>query len=213
MGADPTFELAAAPAGGPMPAPGGTATLDGVTFAVVDVETSGLKTQSHRLLQVGVVVASGDGTVLDRWSSFVRPRWWRVARLGPTDIHGISRGDLRHAPSLPEVYAELAPRLDGAIVTAHNVAFDWAFLQRGANRAHRALPASQRLCTLRLSRSLDPEHERSHRLADLCERYDVTNARAHHALADAEATAAILPHLLREAGIVSRGDLDQRLER
>jgi DNA polymerase-3 subunit epsilon len=213
MGADPTFDLAAGPAGAPMATPAGSGPLDGVTFAVVDVETSGLKTKSHRLLQVGVVMATGDGTVLDRWSSFVRPRWWRVARLGPTEIHGISRGDLREAPGLAEVYAELAPRLDGAVVTAHNVAFDWAFLQRGAQRAHRPLPAGQRLCTLRLSRSLDPEHERSHRLADLCERYGVQNARAHHALADADATAAILPFLLREAGITSRADLDQRLER
>jgi DNA polymerase-3 subunit epsilon len=202
MGADPRSELLAE-----------RGALEGVTFAVVDVETSGLKTSSHRLLQIGVVTASADGTVIDRWSTFVRPRWWRVARLGPTEIHGISRRDLRPAPSLPEVYGELAPRLDGAVVTAHNVAFDWAFLQRGAQRAHQELPASQRLCTLRLSRSLDPDHERSHRLADLCERYGVHNARAHHALADAEATAAILPHLLREAGITTRDDLDQRLER
>src|SRR4051794_35038112 len=202
MGADPTFELLSK---------GGL--LDDVTFAVVDVETSGLKTASHRLLQVGVVIASGDGTVLDRWSSYVRPRWWRVARVGPTEIHGISRRDLRSAPTFPELYADLAPRLDGAVVTAHNVAFDWAFLQRGAQRAHRELPASQRLCTLRLSRSLDPNHERSHRLADLCERYGVHNARAHHALSDADATAAILPHLLREAGVTTRADLDQRLER
>ena len=213
MGADPTFDLAAGPAVVPMATPARTGPLDGVTFAVVDVETSGLKTKSHRLLQVGVVMATGDGTVLDRWSSFVRPRWWRVARLGPTEIHGISRGDLREAPDLAAVYAELAPRLDGAVVTAHNVAFDWACLLRGAQRAHRPLPAGQRLCTLRLSRSLDPEHERSHRLADLCERYGVHNARAHNALADAEATAAILPHLLREAGVTTRHDLDQRLER
>jgi DNA polymerase-3 subunit epsilon len=202
MGADPRSELLTEPG-----------TLDGITFAVVDVETSGLKTGSHRLLQIGVVTASADGTVHDRWSSFVRPRWWRVARLGPTEIHGISRRDLRLAPSLPEVYSELLPRLEGAVVTAHNVAFDWAFLQRGAQRAHRELPAGERLCTLRLSRSLDPEHERGHRLSDLCQRYAVHNARAHHALADADATAAILPHLLREAGITTRDDLDQRLER
>ena len=202
MGADPSSELLAEPGA-----------LDGVRFTVIDVETSGLKTHSHRLLQIGLVMTSADGTIIDRWSTFVRPRWWRIARVGPTEIHGISRRDLRPAPTLPEVFDELAPRLDGAVVTAHNVAFDWAFLQRGAERAHHELSASQRLCTLQLSRSLDPSHERSHRLADLCERYGVHNARAHNALADAEATAAILPHLLREAGVTTRHDLDQRLER
>ena len=129
MGADPSSELLAEPGA-----------LDGVRFAVVDVETSGLKTGSHRLLQIGLVMTSADGTIIDRWSTFVRPRWWRIARVGPTEIHGISRREPAPAPTLAEVYDELAPRLDGAVVTAHNVAFDWAFLQRGAERRAGSYP-------------------------------------------------------------------------
>ena len=43
---------------------------------------------------------------------------------------------------------------------------------------------------------LDPDRERSHRLGDLCEYYGVALDNPHNALADAAATAAILPHLL-----------------
>ena len=51
------------------------ASLASVEFAVVDVETSGLSSRSHRILQVAVVRARADGTVIDRWCSYVRPRW------------------------------------------------------------------------------------------------------------------------------------------
>lgn len=68
-------------------------------FAVVDVETSGLRVQRHHVLQVGVVVVDGTGAVLERWSSLVAPRsrWW--FRVGPTKLHGIHRRDVRTAPA------------------------------------------------------------------------------------------------------------------
>lgn len=167
-------------------------------YAVVDVETSGLSVRRHRLLQVGVVVVDADGVVIDRWCSLVRPRhlWWY--RVGPTRLHGIRRRDVRDAPPAAEVLTALANRLDGARFVAHNAAFDTAFLQRAARRARVPLAIHDPLCTLRLSRGLDPQRQLSHRLADLCARYGVELVRPHDALADADATAAVLPHLLRE---------------
>ena len=63
------------------------------------------------------------------------------------------------------------------------------------------------LCTLRMSRALDPDRQLSHRLADLCDRYGVQPGRAHDALADAEATAAVLPHLLQALQVATPADL------
>lgn len=172
-------------------------------FAVVDVETSGLSIRRDHVLQVGVVVIDGTGTVLDRWSSLVAPRfrWW--FRVGPTSLHGIHRRDLRGAPPATEVMSQLARRLDGARFVAHNAPFDLAFLRKAAERAGVELPLHEPLCTLRLSRRLDPERQLSHRLGDLCLRYDIHLTRPHDALADADATAAVLPHLLQAHGIVT----------
>lgn len=167
-------------------------------FAVIDVETSGLRPSRHRLLQIGVVRALGDGTVLDRWDTLLRAPW---RPMGGRAIHGLSRRTLRGAPRLREVAEELSRRLEGSIVCAHNAEFDWLFLARGLRRAGAPPPDALRLCTLRLSRSLDVERTRSHRLADLCQRYEVSLTRAHDAAADAAATADLLPHLLQEAGI------------
>ncbi len=97
-------------------------------FAVVDVETSGLSSRRHRILQIGVVTVEGDGTVVDQWSSLVRLTWpW--SRVGPRQVHGITRRALRGAPRAAEAMAELGRRLDGAVFTAHNADFDAAFIE------------------------------------------------------------------------------------
>jgi DNA polymerase-3 subunit epsilon len=210
------------------------AALHEVRFAVVDVETSGLSSRSHRILQVAVVLARADGTVLDRWSSYVRPRWRWFARMGPTRIHGIRRRDVRRAPTADAVLVELGRRLDGAVLAAHNLRFDWGFLAQAADRARAPLPDGPKLCTLQLARSLpslthddaaddsagggidhagsaSPLHI-SNRLGDLCARYGVALTRAHDALADAEATALLLPFQLRDAGITTTEQLAQLVE-
>jgi DNA polymerase-3 subunit epsilon len=198
----------------------GDPSLDDIRFAVVDVETNGLTAGRHRVLQIAVVVARADGTVEDRFSSLLRPPWGRWSRVGPRRIHGIRRRDLARAPDPSFVASEVARRLRGAVFTAHNVAFDWPFVvsllgnrrHDGPSDASTWLGCPQ-LCTLTLSRSLDPDRVRSHRLGDVCARYGVELTRAHDALADAEATATLLPHLLREAGITDVDQLESVLER
>jgi DNA polymerase III subunit epsilon len=176
-------------------------------FAVVDVETSGLRPGRDHVLQIAVVTVDAAGTVVDRWSTLVRPRrWWH--RVGPRHIHGITRRSLRSAPAAREAFAELASRLDGTVFTAHNVDFDAEFIVRAAHRAGVPLDLNRRLCTLDLSRQLDPDRVLTHGLADLCARYGVLLNGHHDALADATATAAVLPHLLRQHGITDVALLD-----
>jgi DNA polymerase-3 subunit epsilon len=180
-----------------------SAPVSGERFAVVDVETSGLSLTRDHVLQVGVVLVDGDGMVLDRWASLLRPRSRWFFRVGPTDLHGIRRRDLRAAPPAAEVLGELATRLQGARFVAHNARFDIGFLRKAAEQYGVPLPITDPLCTLRMSRALDPQRVQSHRLGDLCTRYDVELVRPHDALADADATAAILPHLLRAHGVTT----------
>ena len=189
------------------PHPGALPTLLAERFAVVDVETNGLSDRRHRLLQIAVVTVGSDGTVLERWDTFVRPRFGRV---GPTHIHGLTARELKRAPTFTEVAPELLQRLDGTIFTAHNAEFDWGFISRSLRRVGYEPPDTARLCTLRLSRALAVEPT-SHRLVDVCARHGIAITRAHDALADAEATAAVLPLLLRDGQLSSAGDLAPHL--
>ena len=185
-------------------------------FAVVDVETSGLNVRRHRVLQLAVVTVDSDGTVLDEWDSFVKLRW-PLGRVGPTHIHGISRPMLKQAPKLDTVLEELDRRIGDSMFVAHNARFDGEFLLNAARRSRTdtSLPNTleRRLCTLRMSRRLDPERAGSHRLIDLCDRYGVTLDRPHEARSDALATASVLPHLLRAHGVGDLDDLEPFLDR
>lgn len=184
-------------------------------FAVVDLETSGLSTRRHRILQLAMVTVEADGSPVDTWETRVSLRWpWQ--RVGPTHVHGIRRGDLRGAPALDDVLDEFRDRIGTAVFTAHNADFDAEFLVRAGRRRPEldlSTMLSPRLCTLRMSRRLDPERNRSHRLGDVCDRYGVDLARPHDALADATATAAVLPHLLAEHHITQPEQLAELYDR
>ncbi len=180
-------------------------------FSVVDVETSGLSTRRHRILQVAIARVE-QGTIVDEWSSLIRLRWpWQ--RVGPRRVHGISRTRLRGAPDNREVIAAFAARTAGTVLVAHNMNFDWSFIARAARRNRVRVEPVARLCTLTLSRRLDPDRALSHRLTDVCDRYDVVNDRPHDAAADARATALVLPHLLAAHGIERSADLASFYER
>ena len=169
-------------------------------FVVIDVETSGLSARRDRILQVAAVELDSTGAVVNEWSSFVRPRFGRV---GPTHVHGLTAASLRSAPAFRVVAPELARQLEGAVVVGHNIDFDWAFVRRSLKRSRVPLAPTPRLCTLDLSRSLDPDRLMRHKLADICSRLDVPLDNAHDALADARATAEVLHHLLRSAQLDS----------
>jgi len=181
--------------------------LDDLRFAVVDVETSGLSLRRHHVLQIGLVIVDGNGRVLDRWSSLVAPRrrWW--FRVGPVGIHGITRRMVRTAPPGPQVLNEFVARLGDSHFVAHNASFDADFLRKASKTHGVVVQIVNPVCTLILSRRLDPERQLSHRLIDLCARYGIDLVRPHDALADADATAAVLPHLLRAHGITSADQL------
>jgi DNA polymerase-3 subunit epsilon len=170
-------------------------------WAVLDVETSGLKANRHRILQIALVTvvpnADGIATITDEWSSYARPF---LRHVGPKHVHGLTARQLRDAPNFADIVPAIVERLNGATLVAHNIEFDWPFLRRALRRSGYQAPDTERLCTLRLSRSLDPDRTLRHRLPDLAARHGITLVDAHDALADARATAQLLPGLLAEAG-------------
>jgi DNA polymerase III epsilon subunit family exonuclease len=161
-------------------------------FAVVDVETTGFSNRD-RVLEVAVVHADPDGSVTDRWTTLVNPR----RDIPNTRIHGISGSDLVHAPTFADIAGDLAEQLSGRVFVAHNAAFDTRLLD--AEFARLGLTGSPFadafLCTQSLTGALLPASGR--RLSAALAAAGITNARAHAALGDAEATAELLQHYLR----------------
>jgi DNA polymerase-3 subunit epsilon len=176
-------------------------------FAVVDTETTGLSPATCSVLQLGIVVVRGDGTIESQFSTYIKRRFWKPGRLGAHHIHGITRRKLRNGITIQEALDRLSSELKTAIFVAHNAKFDLGFLRAEAQRCGHQLVIQEPICTLTLSRSLDPNKAHPHNLRQLAIRYGITDVPNHDALADAIVTARLLPLLLAKANITNAGEL------
>jgi DNA polymerase-3 subunit epsilon len=156
-------------------------------FAIIDVETTGLSSTSHRVLELAIVRTDARAHVLDEWTCRFNPQ----GPVGASHIHGIYDRDVARAPLFADVLPEISRRLAGAAVAGHNVRFDLAFLRAEYARAGWSLPFLPSLCTLEASYTYLPQLDRR-RLTDCCAATGVAIQHAHSALGDARATATLL---------------------
>ncbi len=106
-------------------------------------------------------------------------------------VHGLCAHDTEDAPPFPAVWARIEPLIEGLPLVAHNSPFDEGCLKAAFKVYRMDYPDYEFFDTLRASRryfgSALPNHQLQ-TVAAACG-YDLT--RHHHALADAEACAAI----------------------
>jgi DNA polymerase-3 subunit epsilon len=180
----------------PVPVDVGPDDLDSLTYAVVDVETTGTSADAgDRITEVAVVVLRGS-EVVRRFDTLVNPE--RAIPPMITALTHITWEMVKDAPRFGDICAELLETLDGSVFVAHNAAFDWRFISSEVARATGRRLDARRLCTVRLARKILP-HLPSRRLDSLAHYYGVEIVDRHRALGDADATARILLRLLREA--------------
>jgi DNA polymerase-3 subunit epsilon len=163
-----------------------------ISFAAIDFETA----NQHRssVCSVGVVVVQ-HGQIVDRIYRLIRPEpeWYSYWH---TQIHGLSLDDTAHAQVFPYVWREIAPKIDGLPLVAHNSPFDEGCLRAVFRVYQMDYPDYEFHCTCRASRKTFgkrlPNHQ-LHTVAAYCG-FDLFNH--HNALADAEACAVIAMQIL-----------------
>ena len=190
-------------------------------YAVVDLETTGLKPDADRIIEIGVVLLDQTGRRENEWTTKIRQPMGRS--IGAKEIHGLTWRSLRSGMSIEAALSHLSSLVKNRIMVAHNADFDTAFLRAESERCGVALPIEGPLCTLQMSRAIHSKDNglrkwqnrfrddilenavaprTSHKLGAVCERYGVPFSTSHRALADAQACASVLPHLLRDFGVV-----------
>lgn len=147
----------------------------------LDIETTGASAHTSRITEIGAVRVE-DHQIVGTYKQLINPEE-RVPSF-ITRMTGISDDMLWDAPTFRSVADELEVFLSDAVFVAHNVNFDYSFIKTEFARMGNAFNMD-RLCTVRLSRMLYPEH-RSHRLDMLIERMGLTVANRHRAFDDAE---------------------------
>jgi DNA polymerase-3 subunit epsilon len=164
-------------------------------YVVVDVETTGFAAdRGDRIVEIALLRCRPGHGVVERFVTLVDPQVPVRARR----VHGISADDVRRAPKFIDIAAEIRRRLESAVIVAHNIRFDLAFLDTELARSGSALPESPTLCTMGLvTRLAVPVPGRS--LRACCDHFAIDLRREHGAEHDAQAAAHLLLRLLREA--------------
>ena len=154
-------------------------------FAAIDFETANRHGAS--VCSIGVAVVR-DGVVTDRFYELIRPvpnyySYWN------TEVHGLDYDDTAQAAPFPEVWARIAPLIEGLPLVAHNSPFDEGCLRAVHEHYLMEYPGYKFHCTYRQSRRVFPQLP-NHKLPTVAAHigFDFTH---HHALADAEACAQI----------------------
>jgi DNA polymerase III epsilon subunit family exonuclease len=160
------------------------------TFVAVDVETTGFKSETDAIIEVGAVKFV-DGEAVDEFTTLVDPR----RRLPPdiTLITGITDKDLIGKPRIENVVAPLMRFVGNHPVVGHNVSFDLGFL-----RAAGALPTNDAFDTWELASILVPSLP-SYSLGSLAAHFDVRSPSQHRAADDARATGRLFALLCERA--------------
>ncbi|MGA1249382.1 MAG: exonuclease domain-containing protein, partial [Candidatus Kapaibacteriota bacterium] len=83
----------------------------------------------------------------------------------------------------------------GAIFAAHNVSFDWNFIQRSLRRLNLSIPIIPQLCTCKLARRILPKALKKN-VGAVASHFGIHIKDRHRALGDAKATAQFLLQFL-----------------
>lgn len=161
-------------------------------FAAIDFETA--NEQASSVCSVGIVVVRG-GEVVNDFYSLIRPEpnyyKWFCQR-----VHGLCHEDTDDADIFPDVWRRVEPLIEGLPLVAHNSPFDEGCLRAVMRVYQMDWPDYRFYCTCRASRRHFGRQLPNHQLHTVSEACGFHLENHHHALADAEACAAIALKLL-----------------
>lgn len=152
-------------------------------LAFVDLETTGMRSHSDRIIEIGIILVDDD-KVSCTYSSLINPG----AYIPPSiqAITGITQSELETAPSFREIHEIVEELLIDRVFVAHNARFDYGFLKSEFKRLEKSFSPKQ-FCTVRFSRTLFPSLPR-HNLDTIINHFDIKVENRHRALDDAQAT-------------------------
>lgn len=207
LGADPRVRQLSDSRWAIVPEAQGSPLLEECAFAVVDVETTGMRPGGgDRITEIAIAVVHGARCDIV-FQSLVNPG--RSIPSIVSEVTQITDDMVRTAPPFEALADQIVAALAGRVFVAHNARFDWGFVSAELRRARALALDGPRLCTVRLARRL-VRGARSCGLDNLSQLFGLDNAARHRAAGDAQVTAELLCRLLalaREAGARTLQDL------
>lgn len=160
-------------------------------YAIIDVETTGLKADSEKIIDIAILLHDGR-QVTDEFQSLINPERYIPANI--TRLTGITNDMVEGAPKFWEVAKDIVLMTQGRTFVAHNVNFDYRFIRKEFFELGYTF-TRQKLCTVQLSRKLLPG-KKSYSLGNICRDLGFDLADRHRAYGDARATALLFTRLM-----------------
>ena len=158
------------------------------TYAVVDIETTGTNPKEDRIIQFGCVMIEA-GRITSRFSMDINPG--RKISKQIQHLTGITNQRVQQSPYFEDVAQTIYNLLADTVFVAHNIYFDYNFLNHELKRCGQAPLKIPGIDTVELAQIFLPT-EPSFRLTDLSESLGFIHDNPHQADSDAEVTAQLL---------------------
>ena len=180
-------------------------------LTVVDVETTGSRPHEARVIEIALVQGSL-ATGITHEAAYLVNANVRVPH-NITRLTGITTAMVEQGTDADTVWQGLAQPLSQGVLTGHNLAFDYSFIQSELARLGQPFsrPDTQRFCTVILSRLLLADLP-SRSLPQLVRHFGFDVGRSHRALADTKACWLLANLLLERLADTSDDDLRQQFE-
>lgn len=184
--------------------------LRDTTFVVFDLETTGTRPGPDGITEIGAVKVRA-GEVLGEFATFVNPGMPIPPQI--VELTGITSAMVYDAPRIERVLPAFLEFISGAVLVAHNSAFDIGFMRAACEGHGHHWPKTAVVCTVRLARRVISRDETpSYRLSALAALFGARTTPNHRALADARATVDVLHALLERVGNLGVHTLEELLD-
>lgn len=160
-------------------------------FAIIDLETTGGTATRERITEIAIVTHDGK-QVLDTFTTLINPE--RSIPFNITQITGITDDMVKDAPKFYEIAKKVVEMTEGCVFVAHNVRFDYSFMQEEFRRLGYTYTRKQ-LCTVKMARQAMPGL-RSYSLGNLITHLNIKVENRHRALDDTLATVKLFEHII-----------------
>ena len=175
--------------------------IDKKIFSFIDIETTGFKVGHHDVIEVACVLAdpSKDYEVVDELEIKIKPERIENADPQALRINGYNDAEWMFAYTLEQAMKMLAEKIEGTVMVAHNITFDWTFLEHAFREVGVEPKLYRKLDSYSIAYakfSNEPDVNKFS-LKALAEYYGLKNEKAHTALADTRVTVDIFRELMK----------------
>jgi len=160
-------------------------------YAIIDIETTGNTHKTGKITEIAIYIHDGFG-IVDSYSTLINPECYISDFI--TRLTGINNEMVRHAPRFYEVAKKIVEMTEDMIFVAHNVNFDYKFIQEEFNQLGYDYQRKT-MCTVRMGRKYLPGH-RSYSLGKICGELGILINGRHRAAGDALATVKLFEMIL-----------------